>query len=110
MSDFACRNSPSRIIVNIGTQHFLFARTIVDIMSYIYAQKSTQTDRYSWRYGPAKLDDATTNFEPFIRRAVSSSILALSIRKIHQNVANDVGYHRAYRKANMTSASYLIIR
>ncbi len=71
MSDIACRNSPSRIFVNIDVRHFAFARTIVDIMIYIYAQQSTPTDRYSSRYGPAKLNDATLNFEPFIRRAVS---------------------------------------
>ena len=74
MSDFACQNSPSRIFVNIGDRHVSFARTIVDIINFIYAQKSTPTDRYSWRYGPAKLNDATTNFEPLLRRAVSSPI------------------------------------
>ena len=64
MSDFACRNSPSRIVVNIVARHLSFARTIVDIISYIYAQKATPTDRYSSRYGTAKLDVTTTNFEP----------------------------------------------
>ncbi len=63
MSDFACRNSPSRIFVNIGARHFAFARTIVNKIIYIYAQQSTPTDRYSWRIGPMKLDDATTNFD-----------------------------------------------
>ena len=63
MSDFACRNSPILIFVNIVARHLSFARTIVDIISYICAQQSTATDQYSWRYGPAKLDDVTTNFE-----------------------------------------------
>ena len=93
MSNFLCRNSPSRIVVNIGARHFAFARTIVDTISYIYVKKSTPTDRYSSRIGPAKLDNETTNFEAFIRRAVSLSISALWSHKIHQNVAHDVGYH-----------------
>ena len=64
MSDFACRNSPSRIFIDIVARDVSFARTIVDIMSYIFVKKLTPTDRYSSRYGPAKLDVTTTNFEP----------------------------------------------
>ncbi len=93
MSDFVCRNSPSRIFVNIGARHLSFARTIVDKISYIYVKKPTPTNRYSSRYGPAKLDVTTTNFEPSLRRAVSSPISALWSYKIYQNVAHDVGYH-----------------
>ena len=74
MSNFACRNSPSRIVVNIVARHLSFARTIVDSMSYFYVKKPTPKDQYSSRYGPAKLNDPTTNFEPSLRRAVSSSI------------------------------------
>ena len=64
MSDFACQNSPSRIVVNIVARDVSIARTIVDIMSYIFVKNLTPTDRYSSRYGPAKLDDVMTNFEP----------------------------------------------
>jgi hypothetical protein len=64
MSDFACQNSPSRIVVNIVARDVSIARTIFDIMSYILVKKLTPTDRYSSRYGTAKLDVTTTNFEP----------------------------------------------
>ncbi len=46
MSDFACRNSPSRIFIDIGVRNFSFAPPIADLISYIYAQKPTATDRY----------------------------------------------------------------
>ncbi len=110
MSDFPCQNSLGRIFINIGARHFSFARTIVDKITFIYAQQSTPTDRYWWRIGPAKLDVATTNFEAWFRRPISSSISAPFYQLIHQNVSNDVVYCRANREANMTSASYLILR
>ena len=109
MSDFTCPNSLIRIFFIISPQTFSFVPPLVDIIIYIYAQKSTATDRYSLSYGPAKFDVATTNFEPIIRRSVSLSISALWTRMIHQNVGTDVGYHRANGEAEKKSASYLLI-
>ena len=49
---------------NIVARDVSIARTIFDIMSYIFVKNLTPTDQYSSRYGTAKLDVTTTNFEP----------------------------------------------
>ena len=66
-----------------------------NITIYVYAQNSTAKDRYSSSYGPAKLDDAMASFEVKTRRAITLSILVVCRLFLHENVVNDVGYHRA---------------
>ena len=102
MSNFACPNSPIHIFINIGAQLFSLAPPIVNIISYIYAQKSTATDRYWWRYGPSKFDSATARFDAETRQAVTRSISALICLIIHQNIEDDLVYHRANWDSDMT--------
>ncbi len=75
MRHFASRNPLGRIFVNISALILYDNQTVANIISFICAQQSTATDRYSLSYGPAKLDDAMACFEVETRRAITSSIL-----------------------------------
>ena len=58
-------------------------------------------------YGPAKFESTTARLDAKTRRAVSSSISALTYQIIHQNVGNDVLYHRANRDGDKMTGLYL---
>ena len=87
-------------------RHSSIVPIIVNITISVLAQKSTTTDRYWWSFGPAKLDATTAGFDAKTRRAISSSILAITCHIIHQNVDNGVLYHRVNRDVDMMPASY----
>ena len=110
MADLALRHNNSRKFIHYSSRHFSIAQTIVCLIIPIYAQKSTATDWYWWRFGPAKFVAATAGFEARSRRAVSSSILALICHVIHKNVDNDVVYHRTKRDGYEMTASHYILR
>ena len=72
-------------------------QNVANILSFIYAQKTTKTDRYLSSYDQAKFDDAMASFDVETRRAITRWISVRCRRFLQENVVNDVGYHGANR-------------
>ena len=76
---------------------------IVDIISYVYMQKSTSNSRYWWSCGSAKFDAATASVQAKLRRAITLSILHQFRQFLQIDEDNVVYIHRASRDDDMRS-------
>lgn len=104
MADFASYHYNWRRLAPNWSIELSITYMIVDIIIYIYMQKSMSNSRYSWSYGSAKFDAATASIQAKLCRAIALSILHFFRYFLQIQKDNVVLNQRASRHADMTSA------